>query len=132
MEFSKDPATLSKGDHDEETNKLVPFGRPMLEAHFNLRTDLINLNHGSFGTVPKDVMTAHFGYLQEQESFPEIWFRETFYKYQDIARKEIAAFINAPLEEVVLVENASSAINSILNSYPFQVGFSLHAFFFNR
>ncbi len=92
-----------------------------LKEHFLLYKDLINLNHGSFGTVPKTVLESHIKFLTEQESCPENWFRVTYFKYINESRALIADLIKSPLENVVLVENASYAVNSVLRSYPFEV-----------
>lgn len=99
----------------------MSFGRELLARHFHLRADKINFNHGSFGTVPKNIMEAHYKALLEQESSPEIWFRKTFYQYVDESRKLLADLVKVPVEELVLVENASYAVNSILKTFPFKV-----------
>lgn len=59
---------------------------------------------------------------QQQESYPDRWFRISYYNYIDIARQYIATFISALLDDVVLVENASSAVNSILRTIGLQRG----------
>ena len=50
------------------------------------------------------------------ESHPDTWFRKSYYDYVDASRELIASFVNASAEGLVLVENASSAVNSILRS----------------
>jgi isopenicillin-N epimerase len=105
-----------------DTGREVEFGHKLLKDHFSLRKDKVNLNHGSFGAVPKVVMTTHIDNLTEQESFPEMWFREGIYKVISRSRQAIADLVNANVEEIVLVENASYAVNSILRSYPFKKG----------
>lgn len=107
-------------------NYTMIFGRE-LQKQFYLRADKINFNHGSFGTVPVEVMNAHYKALLEQESSPEIWFRKTFFQYIDESRQLLAKLVKVPVEELVLVENASYAVNSILKTFPFKVqyGFSL-------
>jgi hercynylcysteine S-oxide lyase len=106
------------------------YGKSLLKEAFALRTDLINFNHGSFGACPKEVMEKHISFLYEQEGSSEIWFRKTYYDYIDESRKQVAKLIKANVDEVVLVENASYAINSILRSWPFKVSrkrrFTLH------
>jgi hercynylcysteine S-oxide lyase len=103
-------------------NGLLLLGKSLLQnGTFQLRPGLVNLNHGSFGTVPLTVFNEQCRLLREQESCPEVWFRETYYRYIDISRQQVAALINARVEDVVLVENASYAVNSILRSFPFKV-----------
>src|SRR5690349_10623500 len=95
--------------------------------HFLLQSDLVNLNHGSFGTVPRLVMDKHYQYLLEQESCPEMWFRETYFGYINKSRLSIANLIKAIVDDVVLIENASSAVNSVLSSFPFKVVYGRYA-----
>ena len=98
------------------------YGHVLRDHHFCLYQSLVNFNHGSFGTVPRPVFDSHVRYLQEQESCPEIWFRQSYEPYVNAARQRLASLIRADLADVVLVENASYAVNSILRSYPFASG----------
>ncbi len=91
-----------------------------VRSKFLLYDGLFNLNHGSFGTVPKSVFERHHQYLLEQESCPEIWFRETYFKYINSSRLALAGLIRADMKDIVLVENASYAVNSIIRSFPFK------------
>ena len=85
-------------------------------THFLLAEEYINLNHGSFGTVPKAIFNKQIEYFRLQESRPDEWFRHTYYKLIDESRLAIANLINAQCEDVVLVENASTAVNAIFRS----------------
>ncbi|RYH20139.1 hypothetical protein EON65_24435 [archaeon] len=101
--------------------KMEEFGHDLKKKHFLLREDLVNFNHGSFGAVPKCVMNELIRLLHEVESFPDLWFRDTMYRLEDRSRELVAELIHADKEDVVMVENASYAINSVLRSFPFQV-----------
>jgi selenocysteine lyase/cysteine desulfurase len=98
------------------------YGHELLSKEFLLYDGLLNFNHGSFGTVPKVVMNRHVELLYEQESCPETWFRQTYFPYVNKSRKLVADLIHGCVEDVVLVENASTAVNAILRSFPFQSG----------
>eukprot|EP01031_Cornospumella_fuschlensis_P038784 gene38784-47163_t len=98
------------------------YGHDLKKKCFLLRDDLINFNHGSFGAVPKTVMEELINLLREVESFPDLWFRDTMYKLEDRSRELVAELIKADKEDVVMVENASYAINSVLRSFPFKQG----------
>ena len=97
------------------------FGHSLLSEKFALFEGLVNLNHGSFGTVPRSIIAAQAEVMMKQESCPELWFREWFQPEIVKSRHEIATLINADVQDVVLVENASYAINSIVGSYHFKV-----------
>jgi hypothetical protein len=98
------------------------FGRVLREKHFQLSPSLTNLNHGSFGATPKCVTNRQIELMALQEAHPDRWFRKTYYELIDKSRERLAAFVNSPLKDLVLVENASSAVNSVLRSHPFQPG----------
>eukprot|EP01035_Chromulina_nebulosa_P028091 gene28091-37023_t len=98
------------------------YGHELKKKYFYLNESFCNLNHGSFGTVPKPVFSAQSQYFLQQESFPDTWFRQTYYEYINTARESIAQLINANQDDVVLVENASSAVNSILRSLGLKSG----------
>lgn len=105
------------------------FGHSLLSPNeengsgaFLLKEGLLNFNHGSFGTVPKSVMDEHIRFLYEQEACPEVWFREKYFQYVNQSRESIASLIHARSEDVVMVENASTAVNAILRSFPFEKG----------
>ena len=51
-----------------------------LRHHFYLEEGYVNLNHGSFGTVPKPVMEHQIKLLAKQEAKPDAWFRVSLCK----------------------------------------------------
>jgi hercynylcysteine S-oxide lyase len=104
---------------------IVMFGHN-LQQYFLLKQGLVNFNHGSFGAVPKLVMDRLVSYLHEEEAFPDLWFRVSYYNYQDQSRKLIANLIHSSIDDLVMVENASYAVNSVLRSFPFQVCYNLY------
>jgi selenocysteine lyase/cysteine desulfurase len=88
-----------------------------------LRGNYTNLNHGSYGTVPKPVFKRMNEYYLEQEQAPDIWFRQTVNPLIDEARKQLASFVHASdANDLVLVESASSAVNSIVRTIKLNQG----------
>ena len=114
---------VSDNDNDNE----IEYGS-CLKDLFLLDKSIINFNHGSFGAVPHDVFNSHVQYLREQELYPEIWFRKTIYEYNNRSRELISKLINGNVDDIVLVENASSAVNSILRSFKFEANDSVIVF----
>lgn len=98
------------------------YGHALKAKYFNLEERYCNLNHGSFGTVAKPVSEAQYKLFLDQEARPDKWFRETYFKHVDRAREAIANLVHAQSEDIVLLENASSAINSILRTIGLQKG----------
>jgi len=59
-----------------------------------------------------------------QEAHLDKWFRDTYYKLIDISRNQLANVTRADVGNLVLVENASSAVNSCTqNRMRFFAGF---------
>ena len=87
-----------------------------------LDKSLINLNHGSFGTIPKCVALSQYNSVLEQESHPDKWFREKVNLYINRTRSVLSTFLNVDIDNLVILENASSAVNSILRSLDFKKG----------
>ena len=105
--------------HDKDG---IAFGSKLLkEKYFNLDEFYLNLNCGSYGTVPKEVNKLQQEYHLKQEAHPDNWFRKLLFEHMKYSRHFVANFIKAPVDTVVLVENASTAVNSLLRSYPFKV-----------
>ena len=99
----------------------TPYGHELKRKHFFLGDSYLNLNAGSYGATSRPVRAAQEQFFLEQEAHPDHWFRSTLYKRIHEARQSIAELVHAPLEDVVLVENASLAVNSLLRSYGFKV-----------
>lgn len=100
----------------------ICFGSELQKTHFYLAENFTNLNHGSFGTVVRPVHAAQEEFFVMQESYPDRWFRRQYYDALGVSRQLISDFVGAQSKDVVLVENASSAVNSILRSLDLQKG----------
>jgi len=91
-----------------------PFGHNKRENFF-LSPGFTSFNHGSFGTVPRPVKSAQDKFFEQVEAFPDKWFKHDMFDHFNKARNEVSSLIHASrVEDVVLVENASAAINSVL------------------
>jgi isopenicillin-N epimerase len=96
-------------------------GRSVLDA-FELAPDLIHLNHGSYGAVPKKVRA-------EQDRWRTLIERDATGFFQDILPAElrrlagvVAARFGGKAQDWVFVENATAAINGVLASFPLRQG----------
>ena len=124
--MATDPAstlsTLSLNDKDDPLLKPVPFGRPMRDTHFSFAPTYNPLNHGSFGAYPKYVL-RRLRELQDQcEARPDVFIRYEYPKLLDDSRTAVASYLNVPVEEVVLVPNASVATNIVLRNLKYEQG----------
>lgn len=99
----------------------VQFGWA-LRPHFLIDPSYTNLNHGSFGAVARDVLAAQRAYVEQAEARPDVWFRATMHELINRTRADMAALMHANVDDVVLVENASGAINAVLRSLGLRPG----------
>lgn len=91
--------------------------------HFAFDSGYINLNHGSYGTAPIEVMDVHHYYRRRAEARPDAFVR---YQYRthllDEARQAVANYLKVPQDTCVLVQNATIAFDTILRNLIFQPG----------
>ena len=99
----------------------VPEGHAALSL-FQLSPDLIYLNHGAYGAVPRAV-TA------EQDRLRALMERDPTGFYKDFLPDELrrmagvaAARFGGRADDWVFCENATSAVNSVLASFPLGAG----------
>ena len=98
-----------------------PYGHNT-KSKFYQNKDFTNFNHGSFGAVAREVKAAQDKYFEEAEEYPDQWFRVRMFEHVKKARQRVGDLINSRVEDVVLVENASTAVNSVLRSLPLSKG----------
>ena len=106
----------------------TPFGKEM-KKHFLIDPSYRNLNHGfspiplwnqfltskqgSFGTFPRAIRDKQREFLDLCESAPDRFIRYTYPKLLDESRAAVAKVLNAPVESVVYVPNATSGVNTV-------------------
>lgn len=101
----------------------LEFGHAMLK-HFKLAEGFKNLNHGSFGLAPRSVLQKQREYLDMMEEKPDIWCRYLYVPIVNEVRKQISPFLNLnnnnDTDGLVLVENASTGVNSVMRSMQWE------------
>jgi len=103
-----------ENNQNNTLNKLK-FGHNLLDKFF-MRTGYINFNHGSFGATCKDSFKAQTDYYVQMEQSCDEWIRGKYQTIQVEVRRRVAKYVNANENELVLVENASTAVSSVLRS----------------
>eukprot|EP01116_Phalansterium_solitarium_P006834 TRINITY_DN1922_c0_g1_i1.p2 TRINITY_DN1922_c0_g1~~TRINITY_DN1922_c0_g1_i1.p2 ORF type:complete len:161 (+),score=13.57 TRINITY_DN1922_c0_g1_i1:464-946(+) len=91
------------------------FGHGM-RKEFMLAEGFTNLNHGSFGSTPRKVIDQQRVYTEQMEAYPDLWFRGEYFKYVEKVRSDLAKYVGADSADIVLIENASTGVNSIFRS----------------
>ena len=94
------------------------FGHALRPLFF-FEGNYTQLNHGAYGGTPRAVVDAQYEYVAEMErNIDPFMNAETGYRRCILAaRTELAALVNAPVNDTVLVDNASEAINDILRNF---------------
>jgi selenocysteine lyase/cysteine desulfurase len=100
----------------------IQFGAEIREELFYLQRGTLFLNHGSYGAVPRPVMHFYQHLLQRVESHPDLFFRLHCYEMNRSAMKPVAQLLHADLEDCVWVNNATAAVNCVLNSLLLKPG----------
>ncbi len=80
------------------------------------------LNHGSFGACPRAVLKFQQELRARLERQPVQFMVRDLEELLDETRSEIARFVNAPADDLVMVQNATSGVNTVLRSLRFKRG----------
>lgn len=110
----------------------MPFGRAMLESWL-LDPEITYLNHGTVGATPRAVLAAQNAIRDEIERQPSRFLlRELAGVGVGVPRRKssrlraaaaaVAAFVGVPAEELVLVDNATTGVNAVLQSLSLEEG----------
>ena len=92
----------------------------MRDNHFILAPNHTSLNHGSFGTYPKSVQKRLRECQTLSEARPDIFQRYEFPLMLDRSRAALASILGVPLDEVVFVPNATTAVNVVLENLRYE------------
>jgi isopenicillin-N epimerase len=80
------------------------------------------LNHGSFGACPRAVLKFQHALQARLERQPVQFLVREVEGLLDETRRELARFVNAGADDLVLVPNATSGVNTVLRSLRFKRG----------
>lgn len=103
-----------------EPSPLIAFGRPMRQAHWLFESSNANLNHGSFGAFPRPVRDDLRHYQDLMEANPDAFLRYDLPRLVEISRAAIASYVNVPLDELVLIPNATTGVNTVLRNLKYE------------
>jgi isopenicillin-N epimerase len=89
---------------------------------FLLDPQVVYLNHGSFGACPRPVFEVYQEWQRELEREPVDLFARKLRGELAGVRAAIAAYVGARAEDLALVPNATSALNTVLRSLSLAPG----------
>ena len=96
--------------------------RPAIVAEWMLDPRTTYLNHGSFGAVPAEVLDTQHRLRSMLEANPTRFMARELPDLIGAARQRLAAFVGADPLGLVFVANATTGVNAVLRSLPFDPG----------
>ncbi len=87
-----------------------------------LASNVAYLNHGSFGATPKAVLNEQQRIQFEMEREPVQFMLRTVPDMMWKSQMALAKFTNSQPEDIVLMENATTAVNTVFSNIDFQPG----------
>jgi isopenicillin-N epimerase len=96
-----------------------PFGP---DSPWRFDPGLTFLNHGTFGACPEPVIAAQRALVDELERSPIQFLDRDFERHLDAARRDVAAFLGADPEGLVVIPNATTGVSTVLRSLRLRPG----------
>ena len=96
--------------------------RSHLAKHWNLDSDCVFLNHGSFGATPNEIREEQRNWQNLLEDEPVRFYEDLAMDFMENSRKALAVMLECDAEDLALVENATTGVNTILRSLEFNTG----------
>ncbi|BFZ25298.1 hypothetical protein BsWGS_28337 [Bradybaena similaris] len=104
-----------------ETN-LPIFGKPAKKDFFLLEDSCCFLNHGAFGGVLKQALETVHKWQEYTERQPLRFYDRLLLPLLVHVCRRLASFVGCDPRDLVLVNNVTFGMNSVLNSFPFTSG----------
>lgn len=95
----------------------IPF-----RHEFKVRPDTVYLNHGSFGIGLNCVRHRRDSLLRQMESQPMDFYLRQYEPLLAKARQSLASFVGTEADNLTYVDNATYAMNVVVNSISFEAG----------
>lgn len=92
------------------------------KEHFLIDPQVIYLNHASFGATPRPVFEVYQEWQRRIENQPVQFFISELIGHLEWARVELSKIVHSPPENLVFIPNATTAVNLIARSLPFEPG----------
>ncbi len=95
---------------------------PDLAREYLLDPQIIYLNHGSFGAVPRPVFEVYQRWQRELEANPVAFLGRRAPDLLAEARQKLGAFINASGDDLAFVPNVTYGMNIVARALPLEEG----------
>ncbi len=95
---------------------------PHLAEQYLLDPDVVYLNHGSFGAVPRPVFDSYQHWQRELDANPSHFVGRRAPELLAAAREKLGAFINASANDLTFVPNVTYGLNIVARSLHLKEG----------
>ena len=92
------------------------------ESPWDFDRDITFLTHGTFGACPRPVLEYQAELVRSMEANPIRFFDRELEERLDAARREVAAFLNADPEGLVVVPNATTGVATAIAALRLRPG----------
>ncbi len=96
--------------------------RTSLRKAWPLDYSVAHLNHGSFGAMPTEVIDVQSEWRARVQANPVGFYRRDAWPAVESALEQIAAFLDADVDGLAFVDNATTAMTTVLCSVPLRPG----------
>ena len=96
--------------------------RSQLSQHWGLDSKCVFLNHGSFGATPHAIREEQRKWQDLLEDEPVRFYEDLAMDFMKNSRTALADMLHCDAEDLALVENATSGVNTVLRSLEFNQG----------
>ena len=96
--------------------------RNPLAKHWNLDSNCVFLNHGSFGATSTAIRGEQRKWQDLLEDEPVRFYEDLAMEFMEDTRKALALMLKCDAEDLALLENATTGVNTILRSLEFNEG----------
>jgi hypothetical protein len=112
---------LSLSDATAFPSQPPQFGHQLVKL-FAMNSTYINLNHGSYGVVPRVVTADMQKWDALTEECPDCFYRYSARPFLSNVLNSLANYVSADPADVVFIENASEGVNTIIRSMRVPTG----------
>nr|XP_054769956.1 uncharacterized protein LOC129277813 isoform X1 [Lytechinus pictus] len=99
---------------------LPEFGESLRAREYSFPAGTHTVNNGAYGCVPQRVLRKQKRLMDERETNPEMWYRYLSPAMYKDAVKNVAEFVGAKPENLVLVENVTTDFSIVPIKIPVQ------------
>lgn len=114
------PSAMSPSPLGDRPVTNATLMQPIRPDLWLLDPEVAHLNHGSYGAVPRPVLEAQRRAAEAIERSPERFYRAELAPAVDGVRRRVAEFLATDPDGLVLLQNATEAVQVVLSSLPLE------------